>query len=613
MIESNNNHHHVEQKVELLKIWEIILRRKWLIIIIFVTFMGIVVLGTHYKSPVYDAKAKILIESSDSLNSLMANIGLKAPGSTTKSGSATAGTYYDTDIAMATIRPVCAKVITSLGLEGRDGEALKPEKLAPGSTFGWVKNVYILPQPYIEVDQHEDADILEIASYSTDPNEAANMSNELARFYIEDRLEQKRKEYTGARLFIQQEIENVRKKYEAFLAEKKAFMLNENIANLDAETKNLLEYRKDLLSEFRARELKRASNSAEFTEEAADVVALKKELEILAKLVAATEKELMRIPQRIVTDSEIGLNLSVYQTMYETLLEYLTQVGIAESMTMSDVRLVEPAIIAAKPFFPNKNLNYIMGVFLGAFLAFSLAFLREYVDRTMRSSNDLEAYGLTFLGSIPEYRRLWRKRLITNTDANDPVYEAHLGVLSSVRFAGLDKAHVKMAVSSIEPEGGCTTVVANLGIAWAMEGRKVLLVDTDMRRSHLHRLFGVSNKVGLCDALLENLDINEVIVDSQVDGLSILPAGKRPPDAALLLKSDKIRDLIGELEEKYDVIIFDSAPLAIKNDAILLMDYSDGMILVSRSGATTYPAISKVTELLKKSKVTPTGTVLNQF
>jgi capsular exopolysaccharide synthesis family protein len=151
----------------------------------------------------------------------------------------------------------------------------------------------------------------------------------------------------------------------------------------------------------------------------------------------------------------------------------------------------------------------------------------------------------------------------------------------------------------------------NLGILCAREGKKTLLIDTDLRRPNLHRLCGCTNEEGLTSILLENKEIESVVRKSRIEGLSILPAGPAPADPGLLLKSDKIRNVIVKLDEEYDVLIFDSAPLLIKSDAITLKSYADDMVLISRNKSTTSHAISQVAGSLKNAQIKPIGIILN--
>lgn len=672
--------------MELRRYWKIICRRRWIIIITFSVFFLTVVIGTNLVAPIYEANAKILVESSDTLTSLMSSLGLAVPGGK----SASDGTY-DTDIALATIRPLTEELISKLNLKDRDGEPLEPETLVK---YSILNNLF--PRPYLEVVQYEESDILEIVSNSTDPKEVANMSNDLAELYINDTLEQARKEYKAAREFLEIKIKDVKKQYYNALLEKKNFMLNEATVDLEVETHDLLTYiqalkndRKNteieisaaeesiLLIEEKIKGKKYVSNdlvdyietklsdllaqvsakSIDITEEHPDILQLNIQIntlneylkdragivinetevsiapiyeelirglkdayinkkiteikrDLINRFIEKSQDELMKIPLKNIKQSKIDLSVSVNQDVYRKLLEYLTQVSIAESMTLSNIRIVEPAVEAdiEKPYFPSKKLNYVLGIFMGTFWGIFIAFFIEYIDHSIKDQQDLQNYNFTLLGSIPSFKG---DPLISNIDTNDPMYEAYRKVLHSMQFAGLDKDFKKILVSGISPKDGSSTIIVNLGIAAAREGKRVLLVDADLRRPNIHNIFSLNNSSGLTDVLLEKAEMKNIIQESGVEGLRILVAGSVPSDTGLLLKSSRMRDIIRVMEGAYDFLLFNTAPMLIKNDAIVLMEKLDGMAIVSRCKVTTHDALLKTTELLKNANISPIGIILN--
>lgn len=674
--------------MEIIRYWEIICRRKWIVIITFFAFFAAVAIATNIATPVYEAKAKIHIETSDTLSSLMSTLGLTEQGRT---ASSTTEANYDTDIALVTMSPVLEKLISTLNLKDRDGEKIKPEKLAKSSILNT-----ILPQPNIEIEQYEESDILEIISKSADPSEAANMSNKLAELYIDDRLENLRKEYSVARIFLEDRITDVKNKYSNSLSEKKDFMVKEGFADLQTESKNIITYLSDMKKEYNENEIAIAQASenieiieakiggkgyassdwvntlekklndlmvdisgkqVELTAEHQDVLQLNKQIDtieailkdraevvfnnkkvsvapvhdeliknlkdayinkkigeakrdLLTIYISKTQNEMIDLPIKNMKQSEIDLSLSVNQDIYKTLLEQLTQIGIAESMTLSNIKLVEPAAIPdlKKPDFPNAPLNYILGILFGLFLGVLGAFFMDYIDNTIKNSGDLKNYRFTFLGDVPKFKKAG---LVSETDPNDPVYESYRKINANINFAKLDNPPKKILISSINPKEGSSSTAANLGIVLANEGKKVLLLDADLRRPNIHNLFGLQNTGGLTSLLTDKIEIKNAVHETGIKGLEVLTSGTIPADPVALIKSKKMQDTISKLEENYDVILFDSAPLLIKNDAVSMMSFMDGLVLISRSGQTTHNAVLKVESILENAKIAPIGIILN--
>ena len=674
--------------MELRRYWEIVLRRKWIVIGTFFIIFIIAVIGANIATPIYEANTKILIESSAALSSLMSKLSLEKTGIGQDKGM---GDNYETEIALANIRPIIEKLISNLNLKDGKGKKLKPKKINFSIFY------LIRPQPYIGVEQYRDSDILEITGGSTKPAEAAKIANELAQLYINDTIDKTRKDFEAARLFVENQINDVKEEYYKFLSEKKDFMIKEGTVDLNEETKKLLDYISKLKDDYKNNEidiiqanetimliekeiagkghtsstllndmesklndllLDLSGKKIELTEEHPDVLQINEKIdtirkllkdkmevifgdkevsiapvyeelvrnlkdayinkktgemrrEVLERYIDKSQDELMKIPYKSTKQSEIDLPLSVNRDIYKNLLSYLTQISVAEYTTLSNIKIVETAVEPETDeiYFPKKVLIYALGISLGLFWGLFLAFFMEYIDNTIKGPGDLKNYRFTFLGSIPKFKR--GRYLVSEMDPDDIIYESYRKVLSSIHFAKTGNPYKKLVISSINPKEGSSTTVVNLGIVLAEEGKKVLLVDTDLRRPKIHRLFKLPNTEGLTELLLGNADIEKMICESGIEGLNILPAGSTPPDSGPLIKSDKMQDIIINLEKRYDILLFHSAPLLLKNDALLLMKNLDDMIILVRNRRTTRDAISMTDDLLKTANITPIGVILN--
>jgi tyrosine-protein kinase Etk/Wzc len=323
---------------------------------------------------------------------------------------------------------------------------------------------------------------------------------------------------------------------------------------------------------------------------------------------------LYTIPDKAFSESQLELKYSVNQDLYSSLLEYLYQVGVAEAMTLSDIRLVEPATVpdVDKPESPNIVLNGMMGIFLGLMFGLGLGFLVDYLDDTIKTPEEAKEQGLTLLGSVPKFKRK-ESPLISQRDPKDPVSESYRTVRNSLKFASLDKPINSLMITSSLADEGKTTTVVNLGISIAREGKEVLLMDTDLRRPAVHDLFGASNSIGITTILAEEANVEDATKKSDIEGLNLLTSGPVPPDPGRMLESAKLRQLIKDLTEQYDTIILDSPPVLIVNDAIVIAGYVDSLILVLESGKTSRRALSQTRELLSQANIQPSGVVLNKF
>ena len=334
------------------------------------------------------------------------------------------------------------------------------------------------------------------------------------------------------------------------------------------------------------------------------LVGVNKDINKYAKLI-------MTLPEKTSEETRLRLALTASQDIYSSLLDYRNRIGVAEAMTLSDTRLVQPALRPVEPKSPNKPLNATMGGFLGLIFGFGLALLFEYVDDTIKTPQELEEYKeLIFLGPVP---RIGKPRLIAKLDANDPISEAYRTIRYSIKYASLDKPVKGFLITSSGPGEGKTLTLANLGISFSQAGSRVLMVDTDLRRPSLHELFHKPNEIGLTNVVAEESQLEEAILDTGIEGLSLLPSGPTPPDPGRMLESTKLNELIHTLNERYDVVILDSAPVLIKSDATVLGHYVDGVIYILEAGKTSRRAVAETGEVLKKANIRLLGAVLNRY
>ena len=200
-------------------------------------------------------------------------------------------------------------------------------------------------------------------------------------------------------------------------------------------------------------------------------------------------------------------------------------------------------------------------------------------------------------------------RLVTLAEPRSPMAEAYRTLRTNVMLSGLDKPLSTLLVTSPSPEEGKSTTLANLAVTMAQGGRTTILVDCDLRRPHLHEIFGVPLQPGLSQAILDKVD-EPVLVHTEVEGLSLLPAGDLPASPADLLGSRRMEALIANLKSRADFVLFDAPPVIAVTDAALLASRLDGVLLVVSAGQTRREHALQAKALLEKINVRIVGTVL---
>jgi len=202
-------------------------------------------------------------------------------------------------------------------------------------------------------------------------------------------------------------------------------------------------------------------------------------------------------------------------------------------------------------------------------------------------------------------------RLITSSNARSPFAEAFRTLRTNINFAGLDNPYRTILVTSAGPDEGKTTTIANLGIVMAQSNKKVLIIGLDLRRPNLHKVFNIEDKVGVTNALIENIDPRDIAQEAEIPGLYILPSGPIPPNPSELIASQRMHVLLERASKNFDLVLVDSPPLML-SDALLLANQVDGVILVVSKGTTRKDHAKDAKEKLERVGAKVIGVVLNR-
>ncbi|WP_369793230.1 CpsD/CapB family tyrosine-protein kinase, partial [Halobacillus sp. BBL2006] len=203
------------------------------------------------------------------------------------------------------------------------------------------------------------------------------------------------------------------------------------------------------------------------------------------------------------------------------------------------------------------------------------------------------------------------RSLIANDNPKSPIAEQFRTIRTNLQFSSVDKELETMLVTSASPSEGKSITTANTAVVFAQQGKKVLLVDADLRKPTIHYTFRTDNTYGLSNYLVSERPLSDLVRESHIDNLDLLPCGPIPPNPSELLGSKKMKKFINEAHQKYDMIIFDTPPVLAVTDSQVLSAFVDGVLLVVRSKQTEQEAAIKAKEQLLQSKATILGVVLN--
>lgn len=205
------------------------------------------------------------------------------------------------------------------------------------------------------------------------------------------------------------------------------------------------------------------------------------------------------------------------------------------------------------------------------------------------------------------------KELIVHNDPKSPIAEAYRNIRTNMQFANLDRNLKTIMITSSTQGEGKTTTISNVAISLSTLGKKVIIIDSDLRRPRIHKAFNLTNNKGLTDALLENSSYKEYIQKGPGENLYILTAGQIPPNPSEMLSSNSMKKLIEEIKEEYDYVLIDAPPVVIVTDAAIISTFADGVILVCASGEAEIEIIKRAKENLQKVNANILGVVINKL
>jgi len=346
---------------------------------------------------------------------------------------------------------------------------------------------------------------------------------------------------------------------------------------------------------------------------------LKKSLNELSTVVKKYDDRFNRLPKTSIELARFQRNRESLEKLYTLVEEKYQEALINEQSQPGNVLIIDDARIPYSPSKPNRMMILIVGLLIGVGLAFAYVFLKNYFDNTVKSPEDLEKRNINVLGWIPKVDEIILKEtsktdfVIHNRPDSVPS-ESFRALRTRVQFSRPDKQSLKtIVVTSPAPQEGKTFVTINLAGSFAQTEKRVLLVDCDLRKPRVHRVFDAKKEPGLINYLVGEKTLEQVTHKSELENLYYITSGIIPPNPAEMLSSDHMDNFLATVREMYDYVIIDSPPIIAVTDAEILAKKVDGAILVVSSEITEMQMLERANQLIKHDNTTLIGTVLNSF
>lgn len=367
----------------------------------------------------------------------------------------------------------------------------------------------------------------------------------------------------------------------------------------------------------------RQSLIADITRAEAQRVGLERQITTLTQQRDAYVQRANYLPKLEQNQRELERRLQAAQGTYETLLKKRQEIDIAQNQKIPNARIISYALVPEFPEGPRKILFVIGGGAVGIFLGLIAAFGIDLIDRSVKTVKEAkEVLRYTVLGVIPTLGRTSKDdapipgldRAVPKIIGRDipyfPLGDAYQILQVNLKFLCSDKPLKSIVVTSSVPKEGKSEVSANLAVTMAQSGRRVLLVDADMRHPLQHHIWDLSNAIGLSNVLIGQVTLDEA-VQEVMPNLEVLPCGILPPNPVAMLDSQRMATLMSNLARDYDFIIFDTPPLTGIADAAVLSTLTDGILLVVRPGVVDFNSANAAKEFLNQSGQQVLGIVIN--
>lgn len=333
--------------------------------------------------------------------------------------------------------------------------------------------------------------------------------------------------------------------------------------------------------------------------------------------------QLESLPRKNIDFIRLKRTQQVNEKLYIMMKEKYEESRISEASKIGSIYVIDKAIPNIEPIKPKKKMNVLIGTILGLGIGFAIAFIKESLDNTIKGKEDLTRLGVTVLSVIPKIgtskgkkhisdKEYLKSKLITYQEPRSPISEAFRSFRTNIELTKIDKELNSFAVTSSTSGEGKTTAIVNLAISFAQFGHKTLLIDSDMRKPVINKMFDFDRSPGLSELIIKKNTFDETIKRTDIKNLSILPSGNIPPNPSELIGSQKMKDLVKELSKKYDKIFFDAPPVLAVTDPILIGKFVDGLFFVTRSEITDMELIKHTLETMKNTKTPLIGGVINE-
>ncbi|HEP1062496.1 polysaccharide biosynthesis tyrosine autokinase [Klebsiella aerogenes] len=526
-------------------------------------------------------------------------------------------------------------------IEGHVGDLLVNDNISlkvnsidaePGASFTVVyisrlKAISELQESLTVADQGKDTGILTLSLNGPDPVLIEKIINSISTNYLAQNIARQAAQDAKSLEFLNQQLPKVRNDLDNAENKLNQYRRQSDSVDLSLEAKSVLDQIVNVDNQLNELTFREAEISQLYTKEHPTYKALIEKRKILQDERAKLNKRVSGMPETQQEILRLSRDVESGRAVYMQLLNRQQELNIAKSSAIGNVRIIDNAVTEPQPVKPKKVLVLLMGIIGGGVISVGLVLLRVFLRRGIESPEQLEELGISVYASVPVSevqakkalgnRGLRKKQSINSLDflairnPADLAIESIRGLRTSLHFAMMEARNNVLMISGASPNAGKTFVSSNLAAVVAQTGKRVLLIDTDMRKGYVHKLFNVDNNNGLSDYLSGKSEIKSTLKNVSQGGFDFISRGNVPPNPAELLMHRRFGELIKWASENYDIVILDTPPILAVTDAAVTGNYAGTTLLVVRFEQNTAKEVEVSIKRFEQSGVPVKGCILN--
>ena len=495
------------------------------------------------------------------------------------------------------------------------------------SSITKLKAISDLQKIFSVADQGKDTGILSLTITGEDPILIKKILNSISENYLAQNIARQAAQDQKSLEFLNQQLPKVRSDLDNAEDRLNAYRRQNDSVDLSLEAKSVLDQIVNVDNQLNELTFRESEISQLYTKEHPTYKALLEKRKTLQDEKGKLNKRVSSMPETQQEILRLSRDVESGRAVYMQLLNRQQELNIAKSSAIGNVRIIDSAVTQPTPVKPKKILIMTVGLVLGGFISIGFVLFRVFLRRGIESPEQLEELGSSVYASLPVaeafaekalQKSSWKRKSVEEyasflaiDNPADLAIEAIRGLRTSLHFAMMEARNNVLMISGASPNAGKTFVSTNLAAVIAQTGKKVLLVDTDMRKGYTHRLFNVSNDNGLSDVLSGKIKVENAVKQVKDIGLDFISRGMVPPNPAELLMHRRFGELIEWASKNYDIIVLDTPPILAVTDAAVIGNYAGTTLLVARFEQNTVKEIEVSFKRFDQSGVAVKGCILN--